>query len=70
VVALLPNGRISFQRLQNAFDAHIDSQLVYVVFDLLYLDGYDLRADRLCSSGNVSCRLSLQDNSSVHVDSI
>ena len=47
VVALLPNGRISFQRLQNAFDAHIDQELIYFVFDLLYLDGYDLRASPL-----------------------
>jgi bifunctional non-homologous end joining protein LigD len=44
VVALLPDGHISFQALQNAFDAHSDSNLVYFVFDLLYLDGYDLRA--------------------------
>jgi bifunctional non-homologous end joining protein LigD len=43
VVALLPDGRISFQGLQNAFDARSDSNLLYYVFDLLYLDGYDLR---------------------------
>lgn len=43
VVALKPDGRISFQTLQNAFDARSDSDLVYYVFDLLYLDGYDLR---------------------------
>ncbi len=47
VVALLPDGRISFQRLQNAFDTHTDSHLVYFVFDLLYLDGYDLRPSPL-----------------------
>ncbi|MBL8069551.1 MAG: DNA ligase D [Nitrospira sp.] len=47
VVALLPNGRISFQRLQNAFDAQIDHELIYFVFDLLYLDGYDFRASSL-----------------------
>ena len=47
VVALLPDGRISFQTLQNAFDAHSDSNLVYYVFDLLYLDGYDLRPSPL-----------------------
>jgi bifunctional non-homologous end joining protein LigD len=44
VVALLPDGRVSFQTLQNAFDQHSDSNLVYFVFDLLYLDGYDLRS--------------------------
>ncbi|MBX3342603.1 MAG: DNA ligase D [Nitrospira sp.] len=43
VVALSPDGRISFQVLQNAFDAHSDSDLLYYVFDLLYLNGYDLR---------------------------
>ena len=43
VVALSPDGRISFQLLQNAFDAHSDSDLLYYVFDLLYLNGYDLR---------------------------
>ena len=43
VVALSPDGRISFQVLQNAFDAHSDSNLLYYVFDLLYLNGYDLR---------------------------
>jgi len=43
VVALLPDGRISFQSLQNAFDARSETSLVYYVFDLLHLDGYDLR---------------------------
>ncbi|MEO8340561.1 MAG: DNA ligase D, partial [Nitrospirota bacterium] len=43
VVALMPDGHISFQALQNAFDTRLDTNLVYYVFDLLYLDGYDLR---------------------------
>lgn len=43
VVALMPDGAISFQALQNAFDTRSDTNLVYYVFDLLYLDGYDLR---------------------------
>lgn len=43
VVALSPDGHISFQALQNAFDAHSDRHLIYYVFDLLYLNGYDLR---------------------------
>lgn len=43
VVALSTDGHISFQALQNAFDAHSDRHLVYYVFDLLYLNGYDLR---------------------------
>lgn len=43
VVALLPDGRISFQTLQNAFESGQAANLVYYVFDLLYLNGYDLR---------------------------
>jgi bifunctional non-homologous end joining protein LigD len=37
-------GKTSFQRLQNAMGAGRDDLLVYYVFDLLYLDGKDLRA--------------------------
>ncbi|MBS0170706.1 MAG: DNA ligase D [Nitrospira sp.] len=43
VVALLPDGRISFQALQNAFESGQAANLVYYVFDLLYLNGSDLR---------------------------
>ncbi len=43
VVALMPDGTISFQALQNAFDTRSETNLVYYVFDLMYLDGYDLR---------------------------
>ena len=43
VVALRPDGSISFQTLQNAFDTQSEANLVYYVFDLLYLNGYDLR---------------------------
>jgi bifunctional non-homologous end joining protein LigD len=43
VVVLLPSGVSSFQALQNAMRNNIASQLWYYVFDLLYLDGYDLR---------------------------
>ncbi len=41
VVAVGPDGRMSFQRLQNRA-GQPDTQLRYYVFDLLYLDGYDL----------------------------
>jgi bifunctional non-homologous end joining protein LigD len=46
VVALDEAGRPSFQRLQGARreGAHPRTRLVYYVFDLLYADGYDLRA--------------------------
>ena len=48
IVALLPSGVSSFQALQNAMrSAESQPQLVYYVFDLLYLDGYDLRGAAL-----------------------
>jgi bifunctional non-homologous end joining protein LigD len=43
LVALLPSGVSSFQALQNAARPGGDARLVYIAFDLLYLDGYDLR---------------------------
>lgn len=43
VAAVLPDGRTSFQALQNAF-AGGRRELVYFVFDLLHLDGEDLGA--------------------------
>jgi bifunctional non-homologous end joining protein LigD len=42
VAALLPDGRTSFQALQNAFSAGVRPPLAYFVFDLLFLDGEDL----------------------------
>lgn len=43
LVALLPTGVSSFQSLQNAGKSGSNTKLVYFVFDLLYLDGYDYR---------------------------
>ena len=43
VVALLPSGASSFQELQAALSEGRTRALVYYAFDLLYLDGYDLR---------------------------
>jgi bifunctional non-homologous end joining protein LigD len=43
VVATGPDGRMSFQRLQN-IASYRDTILHYYVFDLLYLDGFDLRS--------------------------
>jgi bifunctional non-homologous end joining protein LigD len=43
IVALRPDGVSDFSTLQSAFRKKATSQLVYAVFDLLYLDGYDLR---------------------------
>jgi bifunctional non-homologous end joining protein LigD len=42
VAALLPDGRTSFQALQNAFSGGARPPLAYFVFDLLHLDGEDL----------------------------
>jgi len=42
VAVLQPDGTTSFQALQNATGAGTIGNLVYFVFDLLHLDGYDL----------------------------
>jgi bifunctional non-homologous end joining protein LigD len=46
-VVLLPNGTSSFQALQNVLGGQHEGQLAYQCFDLLYLDGYDLRSASL-----------------------
>ncbi|HYL05377.1 MAG TPA: DNA ligase D [Thermoanaerobaculia bacterium] len=46
VTVLLPDGKTSFQALQESFGEGgglPGAAMVYFVFDLLYLDGYDLR---------------------------
>jgi bifunctional non-homologous end joining protein LigD len=47
VVALRADGVSDFSTLQSAFRKKTTSQLTYSVFDLLYVDGYDLRPCRL-----------------------
>jgi bifunctional non-homologous end joining protein LigD len=47
VAALLPDGTTSFQALQNFMADGGQGQLVYMVFDLLHLDGFDLTRARL-----------------------
>jgi bifunctional non-homologous end joining protein LigD len=47
IVALDERGVSSFGALQQALSAGGTSKLVYMAFDLLYLDGYDLRPCRL-----------------------
>ena len=42
VVALAPNGASSFRLLQEALSSQRTAKLIYQVFDLLHLDGYDL----------------------------
>jgi ATP-dependent DNA ligase len=41
---VLPNGRTAFSIVQNAADARSSGSLVFFLFDLLFLDGEDLRA--------------------------
>lgn len=43
VIVLEPDGTTSFQALQNALSENRQNELVYFAFDLLYLDGWDLR---------------------------
>ena len=47
IVAVAADGTMSFQALQNAFDGARDGRLVYFVFDLIFLDGVDLRGRSL-----------------------
>jgi bifunctional non-homologous end joining protein LigD len=43
IVWLDEKGRSRFEGLQNALEEHDSSELVYYVFDLLYLNGFDTR---------------------------
>ncbi len=43
IVALGPNGQSDFQALQNSFDKSPNTPLYYFIFDLLFLNGHDLR---------------------------
>jgi bifunctional non-homologous end joining protein LigD len=43
IVVMDAKGRTSFQALQNLLSEGAAAKLVYCVFDLLYLDGHDLR---------------------------
>jgi bifunctional non-homologous end joining protein LigD len=49
VCIVLPDGRTSFQALQNVFSGGTRDGLVYIVFDLLYLDGRTLLREPLTS---------------------
>ncbi|HEY8233295.1 MAG TPA: DNA ligase D, partial [Vicinamibacteria bacterium] len=55
VAALLPNGATSSQALQRRAEAELP--LVYFAFDLLHLDGWDLRGVRLDERKQVLQRL-------------
>jgi bifunctional non-homologous end joining protein LigD len=43
IVALAENGKSDFQKLQNAFGENREKELYYYLFDVLFLDGKDLR---------------------------
>ena len=47
VCVVLPDGRTSFQALQNRFGGGDGGALVYIVFDLLHLDGRTLTSEPL-----------------------
>jgi bifunctional non-homologous end joining protein LigD len=55
VAAVLPDGRTSFQALQRRSEK--STPLVYYAFDLLHLDGWDLRAVKLVERKEVLRRL-------------
>jgi bifunctional non-homologous end joining protein LigD len=57
VVVLEANGTSSFQALQNALSEDRGKDLVYFVFDLLYLDGYDLRPAPLAARKEALAKL-------------
>jgi bifunctional non-homologous end joining protein LigD len=42
-VVMTKEGKTDFQALQNAFDLHSTARIVYCLFDVMYMDGYDLR---------------------------
>jgi len=47
LVAMKPDGSMSFQALQNAFEGGWNGRLVYYIFDLLFFNGKDLRSSPL-----------------------
>jgi bifunctional non-homologous end joining protein LigD len=47
VVVLAPNGTTSFEALQRSLGRHSGKNTLYYVFDILFLDGFDLRGVEL-----------------------
>jgi len=47
IVALTETGQSNFQALQNSFETGSATSLYYFIFDLLFLNGHDLRAQPL-----------------------
>src|SRR5450631_2300790 len=59
-------GRTSFQALQNALSDPAGARLVYFVFDVLYLDGYDVQGVALGERKRLLRSLIPQSAGSVH----
>ena len=57
VVVLLPDGTTSFQALQNALSGEHKGRLIYYVFDVLHLEGYDLTPVSLSERKKILRRL-------------
>jgi bifunctional non-homologous end joining protein LigD len=65
IVALQPDGTTSFQALQQVFQAGRTDELIYYVFDVLYLNGRDLVGLPLESRKEVLKRLILDVDPSI-----
>lgn len=63
VVWVDDQGISHFQQLQNSLDAHHSENLLYYVFDLLYLDGKDLRDLPLLERKKILAELLKKTNS-------
>jgi len=57
IVARGADGRPDFSRLQNAFDRHRTQAVDYVLFDLPYFAGHDLRDAPLTARRGLLCQL-------------
>ncbi len=66
IVAQQPDGTTSFAALQNALSERRDGRLVYFVFDLLHLDGHDLRDASLEERKQLLARLIGKGRGAIH----
>jgi len=57
IAVLLPDGTTSFQALQNVLSGDPKGRLIYFVFDVLHLEGYDLRGVPLIDRKKILRRL-------------
>lgn len=65
IVALDEVGRSHFQKLQNTLKSKNDKGLVYYIFDLLYLDGEDLRSKTLAERKELLKSLLKKDSKNI-----